>query len=44
MTVAKDITATPGSIARCYPQKTLVMKLIRLNEKTGEFRAESVSR
>jgi hypothetical protein len=44
MTVAKDIKATPRSIARCYPQKTLVMKLIRLNEKTGEFRAESVSR
>jgi hypothetical protein len=44
MTVAKDAKASPRSIAKCYPHKTLVMKLIRLNERTGEFRAESVSR
>ncbi len=44
MIVAKDIKARPRSIAKCYPEKTLVMKLISLDEHTGEFRAESVSR
>jgi hypothetical protein len=43
MTVAKDTKARPRAIAKCYPHKTLVMKLIKLNENTGEFRAESVS-
>jgi len=38
--VAKDIAAFPRSIARRYPDPKLVMKLIRLNEETGEFRAE----
>jgi hypothetical protein len=44
MTVAKDTEADPRSIAKLYPHKKLVMKLIRLDEKTGEFRAESVNR
>jgi hypothetical protein len=33
-----------GSISTRYPHRTLIMKLIDLDETTGEFRAESVSR
>jgi hypothetical protein len=44
MITPKDPTARPRSIARRYPHPTLVMKLIDLDETTGEFRAESVSR
>jgi hypothetical protein len=44
MVTAKDSKASPRSIAKLYPHKTLVMKLVRLDENTGEFRAESVSR
>ena len=43
ITVAKDPKAYPRSIAKCYPHRTLVMKLVKLNEDTGEFRAVSVS-
>ena len=44
MVAAKDTKARPRSTAKRYPEKTLVMKLISLDEHTGEFRAESVSR
>lgn len=40
MVVAEDVAAFPRSIARRYPDPALVMKLISLNEETGEFRAE----
>jgi hypothetical protein len=43
VTVAEDTKASPRSISKCYPHKTLVMKLVKLNEDTGEFRAVSVS-
>jgi hypothetical protein len=42
MVVAKDIKAVPRSIAKRYPHPTLVMKLIKLDERTGEFSAKSV--
>ena len=44
MITAKDSTARPRSIAKRYPHPTLVMKLTDLDERTGDFRAESVSR
>jgi len=44
MIVAKDPNAQPRSIAKCWPDPGLVMKLSDLDETTGEFRAESVSR
>jgi hypothetical protein len=40
--VAKDTKASPRTIARCFPQDRMVMKLIDLNEQTGEFRAVNV--
>jgi hypothetical protein len=41
ITVAKDETAIPRSIAECYPRPNLIMRITDLNEKTGEFRAVS---
>jgi hypothetical protein len=41
---AKDPRAVPRSIIRRCPHPTLVMRLDRLNETTGEFRAVSVER
>jgi hypothetical protein len=42
MLEARDTNA-PRRIAKVrYPHPTLVMKLVDLNEQTGEFRAESV--
>jgi hypothetical protein len=40
--VAKDINVDPRSIAESYPQDRLVMRLIDLNEDTGEFRAVAI--
>jgi len=40
MVVAKDTKAVPRSIAKRYPDLRLLMKLICLNEVTGEFRAQ----
>jgi len=42
ITVAKDVNAAPRSIAECYPQPNLRMRITDLNEQTGEFRAVSV--
>jgi hypothetical protein len=39
ITVAKDVNAKTREIERCYPLKDWWMRLIELNEKTGEFRA-----
>lgn len=44
MVRAEDTQALPRSIASLYPHQTLVMKLVELDEGTGEFRAESVRR
>ena len=40
--VAKDRSAPKRRIAKCWPEPELVMKLIELDDTTGEFRAESV--
>jgi len=42
ITVAEDIKSSPRKIARCFPQDRMVMKLLDLNEQTGEFRAINV--
>ena len=41
MITPKDRRARPRSIAKRYPHPTLVMKLVELDEETGQFRAES---
>jgi hypothetical protein len=41
---AVDEQAQPRSIARSFPHKRLLMKLIELNEETGEFSAINVGR
>ena len=43
VTVAEDISAQPRRIADCYPQPRWNMRLVDLNESTGEFRAVHVS-
>jgi hypothetical protein len=40
--VAKNVKASPRAIAQSYPQERMVMRLIELNEETGEFRAVNV--
>lgn len=40
ITVAEDVKANPRRIASCTPQDKLIMRLVELNEETGEFRAE----
>jgi hypothetical protein len=39
--IAKDITANPREIDRCFPQPSLLMKIADFNAATGEFRAVS---
>jgi hypothetical protein len=39
ITVAKDENAKTRAIEKCYPLKDWWMRLIELNEETGEFRA-----
>lgn len=41
MAVAKDVTAHPRSIARCFPSE-IKMRLTELDVNTGYFRAEQV--
>ena len=38
---ANDTKADPRSIAECFPHDKLVMRIIHIDEATGEFRAES---
>lgn len=38
---AKDTKEDPRSIAECFPHDKLVMRIIHIDEATGEFRAES---
>lgn len=40
--IPKDPRAHPRSIAECFPQKTLRMRLISLDETTGEYVAERI--
>jgi hypothetical protein len=40
--VAEDTQALPRVIARCHPHDRLVMRLVDLDEKTGEFLAVNV--
>ena len=42
--VAEDIKAKPRKAAKRYPHESLIMKLVSLDEDTGKFTAESVSR
>lgn len=42
ITEAVDVTASPRRIARAYPQERLLIKLVELNEITGEFSAVNV--
>ncbi len=39
VTIAENVSAQPRRIADCYPQPRWNMKLVELNEATGEFRA-----
>jgi hypothetical protein len=39
---AKDVTARPRAIMECFPQPNLIMKIMELDEATGEFRAVSI--
>ena len=41
---ARDESAVPRSIAKRWPDPTLVMKITELDRTTGEFRAVSVER
>ena len=40
ITVAEDVHAEPRAIKQCHPQRDMVMRLVDLDERTGEFRAE----
>jgi hypothetical protein len=40
--LAKDVNASPRSIAECYPAKGLIMRLTHFDETTGDFVAERV--
>jgi hypothetical protein len=42
ITIAEDLNASSRKIAHCYPADRIVMKLLELDEKTGEFRAVNV--
>jgi hypothetical protein len=39
---AKDVNANVREIADCTVQRRMVMKLVDLDEETGEFRAVNV--
>lgn len=41
--IAEDVNARPRTIKECFPQKNLVMRIVDLNEETGEFHAVSAS-
>lgn len=42
VTVAEDVNVYPRKIEECFPQEKMVMRLVKLDEETGEFRAEVV--
>jgi hypothetical protein len=39
---ARDEDAVPRSIASCFPDDDLIMRITQLDEANGSFRAESV--
>ena len=41
---AKDVKAEPRSIADCFPVDQLVMRITHLDNETGAFRMESVTK
>jgi hypothetical protein len=40
--VAKDKNASPRTIRECFPQPNLIMRLVELNEKSGDFALERI--
>jgi hypothetical protein len=42
ITTARDVKADTREIEDAYNQPRMIMKLVELNEATGEFRAENV--
>ena len=42
--VAEDVEASPRAIKECFPHEKLVMKILELDENTGEFHAISLPR
>ena len=40
ITVAKDTKAQKRGIGSCFPQDKMIMRLIKMDEQTGEFLAE----
>lgn len=40
--VAKDKTASPRSIAECFPQPNLIMRVIEFDENSGDFTLERI--
>ena len=40
--IAEDVNAHPHRIKECFPKPNMMMRIIELNEETGEFQAESV--
>jgi hypothetical protein len=40
--IAKDVDAKPRAIADCFPQRTLVMRIVYFDPQTGKFRLEAV--
>jgi hypothetical protein len=41
--IAKDTKASPRSIKECFPQEGLRMRIIELNDSTGDFVAERIN-
>jgi hypothetical protein len=44
VTVAKDAEASPRVIQHCYPVDRLIMKIVKLNDDTGEFIAVNIGK
>ena len=42
ITKAVDVNARPRSIASCAPHDTMLMRIVDLDETTGEFRADII--
>jgi hypothetical protein len=39
--VAENVNAQPRKIAQSFPHRSLMMRLTKLDEQTGEFSAEA---
>ena len=40
---AEDVKASPRAVKSCYPDDSLLMRIVHLDNKTGAFRAERVT-